>query len=202
MTRAFSVALLLAGLALAYLWHRAEVRAGIAGALADARADSLTAARDSLNVKQAERLLRDRADSLTSARLAASLAGQRVALARTRDSAARLTAELDSLRALPPAAGDTARILAAALTAVAVLGTEGAACRAAGASLDSLLGVCEGRRLRADSTNRDLQALLLSTEALLATERRRASPGPLVRARQALPYMAAAAILTMILAKR
>lgn len=178
MTRLRSPLLLLALLAAAWLWHRGAVRAAVAGARSDARADSIAGAvhvRDSL---AALRTADSAAAAARHAQLTARLTSIRSRLDVLTDSSSRLAAALDTLLAADTRLADPTR--AVVLATVRTLQAQGRTCSLALLTCDS---IAAGLRLELAAAYGDVAGERLLRERLsqaFALERRRTAPwGPL-----------------------
>ncbi len=187
MTRFLSPTLLGVVLAMGWFWlrsHDAQVRAET---LADVRADSLAHAKTELATIQGARAIAESLAVVRIQRLTDSLATQRRQFARASRETQRLTGQLDSVLADSTVPDSVVVIVNQTVTAFE---DQVASCTLALRTCEAIVAAKDSSLARRDSTVGELTALLESTEALLATERSRASPGFLTRLSRSLPFVA------------
>ena len=174
---------------------------------AQAQAAALTVRADSLaGLWQADSAGRARADSLHAAEdsgRAAELARRAGALREARAATGATLARLDSVRAVAGQEGaslvDSLAMLAVALRAVDSLEVEVAACGITLNLCGDLAAARQGRILDLEVRDRNATALIGSLEIANRALGKLARPGLIRRVEQALPYMAVALIVGVLI---
>lgn len=188
----------LIAIGLAYWWHTGQVRRAVDAAQLDARRDSVTLALRHHEALESVRAGVDAQRVQDSTRLADSLTGLRVRLARVgRQSDSMRLALVDLLA--DTTVSDTLRAVVLAVTDS--LTVRAVTCETALGLADRLGNLCGLRLAARDSTVDALRGLLSVQTALTEAYRAQAHPGLLTRLRASFPFMAATGIVVLVLTR-